>query len=73
MDEAIRIHERITRMESQFERVFSEAAAEKQTLREIIKDLKDIADRVETRVRRVERCIYLAVGAVAMVEFILKI
>ncbi len=73
MDEDTKIHERIARMESQFERFIADAESEKRTRRVMIEELKVIASRLEERLRHVERFVYIAVGAVAVIEFVSKI
>ncbi len=73
MDEDTKIHERVARMESQFERFIADAESEKRTRRVMIEELKVIASRLEERLRHVERFVYIAVGAVAVIEFVSKI
>ena len=72
-DEQIRMHERVTRMESQFERFIADAESEKRTRRILIDDLKIIADKLDDRLRHVEKFVYVALGAVAVIEFVSKI
>jgi hypothetical protein len=72
-DEQIRIHERITRMESQFERFISDAESEKRTRRVIVEEMRAVAMKLDDRLRHVEKFVYVALGAVAVIEFVSKI
>jgi len=64
------MHERMAKMESQFERFIADAESEKRTRRIMIQELKDIAVRLDERLRHVEKFVYLSLGAVAVIEFI---
>jgi len=72
-DGEIRMHERITRMESQFERFIADAESEKRTRRVMIDEMRLVANRLDERLRHVEKFVYLALGAVAVIEFVSKL
>ena len=72
LDEQTQTREKIIRLESQFERFIADAESEKRTRRVMIEELKLIAVRLEERLRHVERFVYIAVGAVAVIEFVSK-
>lgn len=65
--------ERMIRIEAQFERFISDAESEKRTRRIMIDELKKIAERLDERLRHVERFVYIALGAVAIIEFTAKL
>lgn len=71
-DENVVIHERIARMESQFERFIADAESEKRTRRVMIEELKMMAGKLDERLRHVERFVYVALGGVAVIEFVSK-
>ena len=72
-DGEIRMHERVTRMESQFERFIADAESEKRTRRVMLEEMRLVANRLDERLRHVEKFVYLALGAVAVIEFVSKI
>lgn len=69
MDDNTEIHQRITRVESQFELFMADAESEKHSRHAMIEELKAIAVRLDERLRHVERFVYLSLGAVAVIEF----
>ena len=69
-DNHIVLHERIAKMESQFERFIADAESEKRTRRIMIEELKNIAGRLDDRLRHVERFVYVALGGIAVIEFV---
>lgn len=71
-EEQVVIREKIARIESQFERFIADAESEKRTRRVMIEELKTIAVRLDERLRHVERFVYVALGAVAIIEFVAK-
>lgn len=73
IQEKVAIHEKIARLETQFDRFIADAESEKRTRRVMIEELKTIAVRLDERLRHVERFVYVALGAVAIIEFIAKI
>jgi len=65
--------ERVIRIEAQFERFISDAESEKRTRRIMIDELKQIANRLDNRLLHVEKFVYIALGAVAIIEFTAKL
>lgn len=64
--------ERIARIEAAFERFVSDAESEKRTRRVMIAELKEVADRLDERLRRAERLIWIGVGGLAAVQMLIK-
>ena len=60
-------------MESQFERFIADAESEKRTRRVMIDEMRLVANRLDERLRHVEKFVYLALGAVAVIEFVSKL
>ena len=69
-NDSVAIHERVARVESQFERFIADAESEKRTRRVMIEELKSIANQLDARLRHVERFVYLSLGAIAVIEFV---
>lgn len=72
MDDEVQMHERIAKLESQFERFISDAESEKRTRRVMVEELKEVASKLDDRLRHVEKFAYIAMGGVAIIEFIAK-
>jgi len=66
----IELHERLVRVEAQFERFIADAESEKRTRRVMIEELKQIAGRLDDRLRHVERFVYVSLGGIAVIEFV---
>lgn len=65
--------ERVIRLEAQFERFISDAESEKRTRRIMIDELKNVAERLDNRLRHVERFVYISLGAVTVIEAVAKL
>ena len=64
---------RFTRLEQQVDRLVADAESEKETRRRVSTDETERFNCLDKRIRVLERNMYIAFGAVAMLQLVLKL
>jgi hypothetical protein len=64
--------ERVAVLETHFERFISDAESEKRTRRILIQELKEVASRLDARLRRGEIVVSSALGGLAIFDVVLR-